>query len=123
MLADADLQFPGRERLAQIVIHPGRERFFQIIVSVFCGQHEQDAAHVSGTQRASQLQTVHARHHPVDDDQIIFGLGRLRKSADAVFCVIDRESGFEQVVANDLAHIFVVIDYQYMFHLITPSYH
>ena len=116
MLADADLQLPGRKRFAQIVVDAGGKGFFQIVVAVFRRQHEQDAADVSGTQGTGQRQSVHPRHHPVDDDQVIGALAGERESACAVFGIVDCESGLEQIIADDLAHIFIIIDHQDMFH-------
>lgn len=55
-------------------------------------------------------------HHPVDDDQVIGALAGERESACAVFGIVDCESGLEQIIADDLAHIFIIIDHQDMFH-------
>ena len=68
-------------------------------------------------QGAHQLDPAHAGHHPVNDDQIIvlFLLDHLI-AAFAVLCVIDIKAGLDQIITDDLADIFVIVNNQDTFH-------
>ena len=72
---DPRQQFFGQERLGDVIDHAGVERAQQQVAVVGGGdEHHRHAQRRVGAQRVHDFETVHARHHHVEQDQVGRGL-------------------------------------------------
>ncbi len=109
---NAGQQFAWVEGLAQVVVGTDFQANDAVHVLTFGGQHDDGCAVAVGAQAAADRQTVLARHHQIEHDQIDRIALQHPVERLAVFGQDDFEAFLHQVAAQQVADSDVVVQHQ-----------
>ncbi|EKQ62103.1 transcriptional regulator [Xanthomonas citri pv. malvacearum str. GSPB2388] len=110
---DAHLQLGQREGFGQVVVGAGAETGDLVRQFVACGEHDhRQFGLVLLTQPAQHFRSIHARHHPVQDQRVVMLGGRQMQAGDAIGRSVQGMPARFEIVEQVGNHIAVVFNDQ-----------